>query len=286
LNDRGRLRARHATIVAYLALFVAILGTGFAAGRLTNGRSARRTVALESASHRHKSRRGPRGPRGFTGAPGQRGPKGDQGDTGGTGPSGPTVFSTGPAWSDRSTSGTGSGAPCTGTSLYGPTVKNWQGEDYDEFDQCSPGTAGHAVDQLWMPIAGDSELSGSAQHLSSVRICYFLVDVTGGITLDKIDLVQQSLPSVSDPSNATGANPGGGFAPNGGTLTTLTSATVPAGTPDAKGYVAACPTITFSPAAPAVDPNGTLMLQLQLSHGWNSYNAYVMLGRVTYTFTP
>jgi hypothetical protein len=51
-----------------------------------------------------------------------------------------------------------------------------------------------------------------------------------------------------------------------------------------EGYVADCPTMTFSPSAIAA--NSGLYLDLQVTHGCNSYNADVMLGRVTYTLSP
>jgi hypothetical protein len=271
--------------VAYLALFAALGGTGYAASSAISGVRA----------HVARSTRGPRGrrgPRGFTGARGVPGPKGNpgsKGDPGPAGPSGPTTLSAEPAWSVYSTSGSVvDEVPCNtnSTDLYGPTAKNWQGQTYDEFDQCDhennvPGTA---VDHLRMPIFSPTELSGSPQHVTSVRFCYYLVDVAPSITLNKISIEQYSLANVTIPSNANGAGIGQGGAPDGGKVTELASDTIPAGTPGLKGYVAACPTMTFT--TPAIGADSDLYLDLQVTHTLNNYNAYVMLGQVTYTLSP
>lgn len=63
-----------AMVVAAIALFAALGGSGYAA------------TTIHTASASHHARRGPRGPRGFTGA---RGPIGPAGQTGSTGPQGP-----------------------------------------------------------------------------------------------------------------------------------------------------------------------------------------------------
>jgi hypothetical protein len=81
-------RPRHATVVAYLALFVALSGTSFAIGRSTASTSESKPVARPSlantatkpgkiaragspaATAARRGRRGPRGPRGPRGRPG------------------------------------------------------------------------------------------------------------------------------------------------------------------------------------------------------------------------
>lgn len=79
-----------AMVIACLALFVALGGTGYAAsGGLATGGNNGASVAR---AHRRVLRgpRGPRGPRGFRGATGPQGPAGPQGATGPQGPQGPT----------------------------------------------------------------------------------------------------------------------------------------------------------------------------------------------------
>ncbi len=73
-----------AMVVACLALFVALGGTGYAAsGALSNGGPA--TVAKK---HRRTVLRGPRGPRGPRGLTGPTGPQGPAGAAGAQGPAG------------------------------------------------------------------------------------------------------------------------------------------------------------------------------------------------------
>jgi len=79
---RRRAMPSPAMVVALIALFVALGGTGYAATSLTdNGGNA------VAAAKRH--RRSLRGPRGFRGRTGPQGPVGPTGPTGPQGPQGP-----------------------------------------------------------------------------------------------------------------------------------------------------------------------------------------------------
>jgi hypothetical protein len=73
-------------LLALLALFVALGGTGYAASTATTSRHRR---------HHHRTLRGPRGPQGVPGPRGPAGPRGPTGPKGATGPKGSTG-STGP----------------------------------------------------------------------------------------------------------------------------------------------------------------------------------------------
>lgn len=76
-----------AMVIALIALFVALGGTGYAAsGALNDGGSAQATAA---ARRGRRSHRGPRGFRGGTGATGPAGPQGPAGQQGPAGPQGP-----------------------------------------------------------------------------------------------------------------------------------------------------------------------------------------------------
>jgi Collagen triple helix repeat (20 copies) len=82
---RRRAIPSPAMVVALIALFVALGGTGYAATTLTdNGNSAAAT-----AKRHRRSLRGPRGFRGKTGPQGPVGPQGPQGPQGTQGPQGP-----------------------------------------------------------------------------------------------------------------------------------------------------------------------------------------------------
>jgi hypothetical protein len=82
---RRRATPSPAMVVALIALFVALGGTGYAAsGALSDGGSP-----TAAAARRHRrSLRGPRGFRGRTGATGATGPAGPQGPAGAQGPAG------------------------------------------------------------------------------------------------------------------------------------------------------------------------------------------------------
>lgn len=68
-----------AMVVACLALFVAMGGTGYAASQLAEGQGQ------ATASKKAKAKQGPRGPKGPKGAKGAKGATGAKGDTGQTG---------------------------------------------------------------------------------------------------------------------------------------------------------------------------------------------------------
>ena len=106
-------KSRHATAVAYVALFAALGGTGYAASQLPNdsvgskqikraavAKSDVRANAIDSARVQNGSLmaqdfksgqlpQGPAGPKGDTGPKGDKGDKGEKGETGATGLQGP-----------------------------------------------------------------------------------------------------------------------------------------------------------------------------------------------------
>ncbi len=86
---------RHATVVAYLALFTAMSGTAYAANQFTgkdirDGTITSRDIKDGSVQARDLTRDAQQpGPPGPVGAPGTPGPQGLQGPQGGRGPTGP-----------------------------------------------------------------------------------------------------------------------------------------------------------------------------------------------------
>lgn len=90
-----------ALVIACLALFVALGGTGYAAsGGLAGNGNGNGSATVARAHRPLRGPRGPRGPRGFRGATGPQGPAGPQGATGPQGPQGPSGGQ-GPAGSAR-----------------------------------------------------------------------------------------------------------------------------------------------------------------------------------------
>jgi hypothetical protein len=101
-NIPGRLLSRHGSVVAYLALVVALSGSAYAAATVTgsdikNGSITakdikRRTLGTEQLSRQALTslhgEPGPQGPAGETGDKGDRGDRGDKGDRGVPGPQG------------------------------------------------------------------------------------------------------------------------------------------------------------------------------------------------------
>lgn len=297
-------RSWHATGVAYLALVVALGGTGYAATGALSSATRLHSQSRAVIARARRGPRGPRGPRGFTGPRGQKGdigPKGEtgpKGDTGPAGPAGPTVVSTPPAWSlisdTWSNGGSSDNAVCGQThaaaycdgGLKGPYPTRWEDQSYQELDQWGHNYPGPYVALLRMPLTFTSELSGSPQHLTSVRLCFTHIVGPGGphpdtyIRIDSISAIQLSLPNVTIPPAADAVAPGGqGFAPNGGVTQPVATAQVNS----AQTNFAGCP--TFSLSTPPIDPNGELDLQLQITHAGQWY-ANMMLGRVTYTVSP
>lgn len=79
-------RPSSAIIVATLALFVALGGTGYAAS--SGNATSKKTAAHKRSRGKVKIVRGPIGPRGQQGPPGQQGPAGQPGTNGQQGPAG------------------------------------------------------------------------------------------------------------------------------------------------------------------------------------------------------
>jgi hypothetical protein len=280
---RWRLGTLHATAVAYVALLIALGGTGYAA---TVVFSSSRGRAVASSSHRVRGRRGPRGPRGFTGARGPAGPqgskgdKGSKGDVGPAGPSGPTTLTQQPAWADVNQT--------SPQSALGENAGVFFGE-FDEFSNVAQvAQVNIDTDQLQMPLLSPSELSGSGEHVSSIQLCYSSLGVPGhsSVSISELRLYEYDQANLT---NQPGDQPG--TLPTGAVTATLADRTL-----SPPLTTNGCPTFAFDPA-PAIDQTGYLVLDLSVSHTGqgdytadppvnNNWPASLYLGRVTYTLAP
>jgi hypothetical protein len=81
-----RLLPSPAMVVACLALFLALGGTGYAATQLRSGKEQALSSTIKKGP---RGKRGPAGPAGPAGAAGERGPAGPAGARGAAGPQGP-----------------------------------------------------------------------------------------------------------------------------------------------------------------------------------------------------
>jgi hypothetical protein len=262
VRSTRRARPWHATVVAYLALFLALSGSSYAA---TSG---------SGSTHGHaKASHGPRGPRGPRGKPGPRGPKGDKGDPGAAGPSGATTIESEPAWNQ-----VGGNLSPEGSKYYG---------EYEEFDQASGqdegGTKAVRKAQLQTPLFSPSTLSGSPQHVTQIGICYTIADVPNAsfepdtLTLDHLWVYEYDQPTASVPNGKGAMTPGTvNWVPDGSSTATLASVSLSLKT-------AGCAKIPVT--TKAINPDGYVVLDLEVA-GTGNAAANMFLGRLSYTLSP
>jgi hypothetical protein len=287
-----RLTRRHGTAVAYVALFIALGGTGWAAtdrGAVLVGAARAKPAAVKvhcSATSRGKrvkcsvvglslgltGARGPQGPRGpqgvagTTGGTGGAGGAGSAGGAGPAGPSGPTVLTQQPGW----------------TVLTG-NLNNLLSPSGDEIDMWNVTNVTNASQSGTATVAtyllSPSQLSGSTAHLASVTFCYGTdtsrqPSAGTGMTITEATAVQADEPAAS----ATGTY----FAP------AYTSANL-IDAPLSLTNQAGCQTVS-APSPVAVDPSGFIRFVLTVSYkiavGNMDPQVTLQLGRVTTTYTP
>jgi hypothetical protein len=278
-----RAHALHATVIAYLALFLALGGTSYAATRVAS--SPRAHATGRAASDHSTGPRGPRGPRGLRGLKGARGPAGPAGPTGPTGPSGPagpagksgasgsTVIASEPAWAQ-----VGGTLTAEGSKYFG---------EYEEFDQAGgqdeSGTKAVRHAELQTPLFSPSTLAGSAQHVTEIQICYAIADAPNAsfepdtLTLDHLYVYEYNQPTASVPSGKGAGLPGTvTWVPDGKSTSTLASVALSLGT-------SGCAKIPVS--TPAINPDGYVVLDLEVA-GTGNAAANLFLGRMSYTLAP
>jgi hypothetical protein len=323
---RSRARLTHGTAVAYLALFLALGGSGYAATRL-GGRSKGGPVAQAARSSKLKVHctatkggkkvkcvavtgvvAGPRGPQGRQGPPGPKGPPGNNGtSTTGSG-GGTTVFVQPPAYAIGNEAL--SPASCsTGTNGFGgsgaPTQYD-QTQAWSGSSDCASGN-GYATTNLnyratGVPVSDSatfttylqtpSQVDGSASDLDSVQFCYGDANDTAGTGTEAqtatMTINRAQVYEIDEPAVATA---GGGAPPYAHELLLN----------DVLSLAGGSNCATVKPASTAkIDPSGYLMFRIfaafTATKGYyaNSYyatQAYtavtpLTLGRITTTYGP
>ncbi len=286
----------HGTIVAYVALFFALGGTGWAASHVSSGPTLVARVAGGSGVKVHCSATrngkrvscrvlrgsgvGPRGPRG------PQGPPGNSGSSGGSGGTDADSFTESPAYNLTTpvayVNGVGVNAQSSDT-----TNDEWQQANIFTFKRWT--TADPGTITFRTPLLSPNQLQGTGAHLDSVDFCYGLqntnqysngeadVSITNATVLEYVE---------PDGTSTSGYQPA--YTP-----VTLIDKPLTLTTSDAGGSTG-CDTVTASPAA-AITSGGYLELDVQvqiltptapISPGTASYQGWVDFGRVTTTYAP
>ena len=277
-----RLFLGHGTVVAYVALFIALGGSGYAATRIaTESRSAPVKVRCSALQGRRRvackvvkgSGVGPRGP---------RGPGGPRGLGGPSGAAGPSSYTEVPAFSFLTQPNTGPGVTAVDVNT-GTLHPNDEYQNFAVFTNNSedvPATApGKPVFRTYLLSPG--ELDGSPAHLASVQFCYGFQDDPAKTTT--ISFTNASVVEFDDPASGAGAGPITGYTPV--SLFDMPLTNTVAGTVAGSG---GCETVT-PPSAPAINPDGYLALDLTgtfTAPNSSTGGDQVLFGRVTTTYSP
>lgn len=283
-----RPRIGHGTVIAYVALFIALGGSGYAATVIATTARGGGVKVRCSASRSGKrvsckvvtgSGVGPAGP---------RGPHGAQGPPGASGTSGPTTLSNPPGYEIA----TGDGFPWTNTA--GQSFDNQREQEFTAYPGNGTGKAYSGQTTLTTALLSPSSVAGGTEHLGSAQFCYGAYNNTNSaasgpasIAITSAAVVEQHEPSASGttaPSSpATITTP---EAPPYGSPTTLVSASFA----PALSSSYACRTIQAS-TPPQITGDGYLSLVLTVTFSVPSWTgaypeATLSLGRVTTTYSP
>jgi hypothetical protein len=289
-----RLFLGHGTVVAYVALFIALGGSGYAATRIaTASRSAPVKVRCSASQGRRRvackvvkgSGVGPPGPRGTQGPPGT------------SGATGPSVLTTAPAFSYL---GPVPGSPSLQEQGGGISADD-ESQQFTVYTTTSVpsspgGTPGQPVFRTYLESPG--ELYGGSAHLQSIQFCYGLQDTSNTFhvgepttiaithaTLTQYDesgtTVVPGEPPTYDPTQLFSVP-----------LDIQTSPTLQTSGPGAGSGVGTggCQTLTPS-AAPAISSTGYLALDITATFTADvdnaaTWNAIISFGRITTTYAP
>jgi hypothetical protein len=274
-----RTRISHTSVIAYLALFLALGGTGFAAQQIAQAAKSPPVKVRCSASRSGRRvacaivRGKGVGPRGAQGVPGK------PGAPGAPGAAGSTALTAAPSYTPLYTQISN---PLVGVNNISsdPTGQlEWQRMNvYSGSVVSTPATVPFETFLL-----SPNELDGSADHISSVDFCYGIQDSTiGSATLSITRLTVIELTEPDGPAN--GAQPVYTTPPAqvfdqpvnlGGSATGQTN----------------CVKVAASGAPVAIAPGGYLALKVQLTFAAptapKSYNqGWVYFGRISTTYSP
>jgi hypothetical protein len=281
-EPKRRRLPSHGTVIAYVALFLAVCGSGYAASRVGGGV---KVTCRATRSHKRVAcsvvgtTSGPRGPQGPKGTDGKNGTNGTNGNPGGDGP---TVFTQQPAYAADPTNVSGYLIP-----FVGPTPNRFGEDQFTVAEDTA--VDNDRQNSVYIPLQSTSQVGGTPTHLSSVQFCINIspntntsYHGTSTVSLDKATVYE-----LNEPKPAGGANTGtAGSPPAYSAPVTLVQQSF-----SGQVDIDDCPTVTAS-TPPAVDPTGYLYLELTVGltttgamsgqFGTNS----IQFGRVTTTYTP
>lgn len=280
--DREQRKLRrlpsHGTLIAFVALFVALGGAGYAATNIGGGV---KVTCKAKHGRNHVSCAVVRGP--AVGPRGPRGPQGPPGTKGASGGSGPTTFTQEPAYTvDPSNN------PNWLTAIGAPVPNRYLEEQYDIAQDSNP--TNDVQNDIYMPLQSPSQIGGGSTHLSSVQFCInisansnALYSGQSAVSVDKATVYELSEPN---PNGGPGSGNSNGPPPYSQRTPLLQQSYT------GQTQIDSC--LTASTTSPqAIDPNGYLVLAVTLglttsgktNAGYYGTN-YVQLGRVTTTYTP
>jgi hypothetical protein len=275
-----RLLFGHGTVVAYVSLFIALGGSGYAATRIASAASSAPVKVRCSATHagRKVSCKVVKGS-----GVGPRGRQGPPGKNGNNGASGPTTYSQPPAFTFVEQT---PGVPASSSvSVNFGTLQDdeWQNIAlYTSIKQDIPAsTPGQPIVQTL--INGPTEFEGSTSHFYSGGFCY-------GGQLNQTDPTSAQLTHVAlvEYVENNGPVPTNTFQPPQYTTVTLWSAPITNAAPATASGAGGC--LTFGPSSPvAIQPNGFLALWITPTFSApdsSTSGVQISFGRITTSFGP
>lgn len=272
---RRQLARRHGTAVAYVALFFALTGTGWAAATIARGPAVRVTCTATRGGRRIGcavvgTKAGPTGPRGPQGARGPAGPAGPSGALGLTSLTEPPGYQ-----------------PVSGTMPLEPGGGSIPGNDelqtWTAFNDPSAGggPVGPVGESFQTDMPSPSALGGNQAHLVGVQFCYG-AETSGAasITITSATIDELEEPPVAETTPTPATPPPYVTVPLYSTALNL----------HGQG---GCQTLTPS-KPPAIDSSGYLSLNVGTSFSaaaipagqTTPWTAAVSFGRVSATFSP
>jgi hypothetical protein len=267
----------HGTVVAYVSLFIALGGSGYAATRIaTASRSA--PVKVRCSASQGRRRVACKVVKG-SGV----GPRGAQGPPGTNGALGPTTYSQPPAFSFvEQTPGVpqSSAVSVTIGSLH--DGDEWQNIAlFTSFQQDIPASApGQPILQTY--VNGPTEFEGSTSHFYSAGFCY------GGQLSVNPTTEQLTHIALVEYIENNGPVPTDSAAPPAYTTDTLWSAPITGAVPASSSGAGGCLTVT-PPKPVAIPPNGYLALWFTPSYtapDSDQNGVQISFGRITTSFGP
>ncbi len=276
-----RFSTTHATAIAYVALFIALGGSGYAATRIASASRAA-PVKVRCSASRGGRKVGCRVVRGSG-----IGPRGPQGPPGPSGTAGATVLTQAPGYSRIPL--TISGFPWTNTS--GQSYDNGQEQEFTAYSQYSPESL--QTTTLQTALLTPSQVAGGAERLASVQFCYGVFNGTDP-GQEYTSTLQITNAEVLEDDEQT---PGSSAAPTSPDTNTTPEAPLYAPVPllnapftPALENSSGCRTVSASGSA-AISASGYLSLVLTVTYqGEANSGPYpegtISLGRVTATYSP